>query len=103
MLLGVCGGVVNGTPLTKPTAELAAPMPCRFPGTRGGLLMTVVFIGVACDDWVATEDVLFDRVGEDGLIWLGCVRFVRGGGIDKGGGVAATGVDIDTIDEEEFR
>lgn len=36
-----------------------------FPDTSGGLEITVPCAGVAYEDWVAMEDVEFERVGED--------------------------------------
>lgn len=56
--LGVSGGVVKGTPVTLP--ELAAVIDGTLPLMRGGLLTT--------PDCVATEDVEFDLVGEDGRL-----------------------------------
>lgn len=55
--LGVSGGVVNGTPVTLP--ELAAVIDGTLPLMRGGLLTTT-------EGCVATEDVEFDLVGDDG-------------------------------------
>ena len=58
--LGVSGGVVMGTPVTFP--ELAAAIPGTLPPINVGFVMT------AADACVVTEDVLFDRAGEDGLM-----------------------------------
>lgn len=54
---GVSGGVVNGTPVTLP--ELVAVIDGTLPLMRGGLLTTT-------EGCVATEDVEFDLVGDDG-------------------------------------
>lgn len=61
-LLGVSGGVVMGTPTTL--AELVAAIPGTLPPIRVGLLITAE--GTA-EDWVATDEVEFDRAGECGL------------------------------------
>lgn len=65
VLLGVSGGVVNGTPVTLP--ELAAAMLGTLPEMRVGLLTTLVFGTVdVCVAWVAIDEAEFDRAGEDG-------------------------------------
>lgn len=66
VLLGVCGGVVIGTPETSPSPTLPAEIPGIVPPTRGGLLIIVPAAGVAYDACVAIEEVEFDRVGEEG-------------------------------------
>ncbi len=66
VLLGVCGGVVIGTPEMKPSPTLpAAVTPGIVPATRGGLLIIVPGAGVAYDACVAIEEVELDRVGEE--------------------------------------
>jgi predicted ABC-type sugar transport system permease subunit len=55
-LPGVSGGVVIRTPVTLP--ELAAAILGTLPPMRGGLFMI--------DACVATEDVEFDLVGDEG-------------------------------------
>ena len=57
---GVSGGVVMGTPVTFP--ELVAAMLGTLPPIKVGFVMT------AADACVVTDDVLFDRAGEDGLM-----------------------------------
>lgn len=59
-LLGVSGGVVMGTPVTLPV--LAADMLGTLPPIKVGFVITAV------DACVVTEEVLFDRAGEDGLM-----------------------------------
>ena len=71
-LLGVSGGVVNGTPVTLP--EFAAAMLGTFPVMSEGLLTTLVFGTV--DVWVAIEDAELDLAGEEG----------RGGAVDVDAG-----------------
>lgn len=61
VLLGVSGGVVIGTPAALP--ELAAVSVGTLPEMRVGLLTTPV--GTE-DDCVATDEVEFDRAGDDG-------------------------------------
>ena len=62
VLRGVSGGVVIGTPVTLP--ELAAVMPGTLPAMR----VALEIMGGA-DDCVATEEVEFDLVGDDGRPW----------------------------------
>lgn len=56
---GVSGGVVMGIPVTFP--ELAAAIPGTLPPIKVGFVIT------AADACVVTDDVLFDRAGDDGL------------------------------------
>ena len=56
---GVSGGVEMGTPVTLP--EFVAAMPGTLPPIRGGLVKT------AAETCVATDEVLFERAGDDGL------------------------------------
>lgn len=70
-LLGVSGGVVIGTPVTAP--ELAAARLGTVPPIKVGFDMT------AADAWVVTEDVLFERAGEDGLMLMNEAAVVLGG------------------------
>jgi hypothetical protein len=65
VLLGVCGGVVIGMPVMK--LRFPAAMPGIAPPTRVGLLI-IPPDGWANEDWVATEDVEFDLVGDEGRI-----------------------------------
>jgi hypothetical protein len=65
VLRGVCGGVAIGMPDMNPSA-FPATMPEMFPARSGGLLMTVPVGGFKNDDWVPTEEVEFERVGEEG-------------------------------------
>lgn len=74
MLRGVCGGVEMfvanpANKLEPPLVELpVAAIPGTLPPpTRGGLL-TMVPVGTASEDCVATEEVEFDRVGLEGRI-----------------------------------
>jgi hypothetical protein len=80
VLRGVCGGVVMGIPVMKlifPAAMLGIDPP-----TSVGLLI-IVPAGWANDDWVATEDVEFDLVGEEG-------RMLELAATGAGGGEGAT-------------
>lgn len=70
-LLGVSGGVVIGTPVTL--AELVAAILGTVPPMSGGLLIT------AAEDWVAIEEVLFDRAGDEGLMLTNETLVVAGG------------------------
>jgi hypothetical protein len=64
-LRGVSGGVVNGTPVTLP--EFAAAIPGTLPEIRVGLVTTPAAGTVlACVVTVATDEVEFDLVGDDG-------------------------------------
>jgi hypothetical protein len=63
VLLGVCGGVVIGIPPIK--FILPAAIPGIDPPTSVGLLM-IDPAGWAKDDCVATEEVEFDLVGDEG-------------------------------------
>lgn len=56
LLAGVSGGVCIGMPVTLP--ELVAAMLGKLPLIKGGLFIA--------DAEVATDDVEFDRAGEDG-------------------------------------
>jgi hypothetical protein len=85
VLRGVCGGVVIGMLGIKPRG-LPAPTPEMFPARSVGLLMIVPAAVLAYEAWVATEEVEFDRVGEDGRL---------GGPAGAGGGDGAT----DKLDE----
>jgi hypothetical protein len=59
-VLGVSGGVVIGTPATLP--EFVAATVGNVPATKDG---GFVAAGIN-DDWVATDDVELDRVGDGG-------------------------------------
>jgi hypothetical protein len=65
--------------------EVVAVMDGMLPATRGGLLITVADCG-AKDDWVAIEEVEFDRVGEEGWPEVVIVSGLGGGdgAIDMG-------------------
>ena len=66
VLRGVWGGVVIGMLGMKPSG-LPATTPEILPARSGGLLMTgPAARGFAYDDCVPTEDVEFDRVGDEG-------------------------------------
>lgn len=65
VLRGVWGGVVIGMLGMNPSA-LPATTPEILPARRGGLLMNVPVGGLTYDACVPTEDVEFERVGEEG-------------------------------------
>jgi hypothetical protein len=70
-LLGVSGGVVIGTPVTLP--ELVAAMLGTAPPMRVGFVITAV------EAWVVTEEVLFERAGDEGRILTKEAEVVGGG------------------------
>lgn len=63
--IGVCGGVVKGTPATLATPD--AEMLGTLPRVGVGLLKTVIEVaadgGGVCRDEVATDEIELDRVG----------------------------------------
>jgi hypothetical protein len=85
VLRGVCGGVVMGILGMNPKG-LPATTPEMFPASSGGLLMIVPAAALAYEACVPTEEVEFDRVGEEGR---------AGGPAGAGGGDGAT----DMLDE----
>jgi len=83
--IGVCGGVVHGSP---PKDGLAAATLGTLPMVGVGLLM------IACDDSVAIEDIEFDRVGLGGGGGAGEAGNGNAGvgGLSNDGGADAVGV-----------
>ena len=59
--------------------------------------MIVLEAALICEDDVALEGPLLERVGDDGRIWFGWLAWPVDGGDE-----AAAGVLIDTTEEEEF-
>lgn len=85
-------------PSPCPKLELAAVMLGTFPETRVGLLMIVVDVvelefgfGGAKDDCVAMEEVLLERVGEEGR------AEPPKEAVDSGGGEGATAIGFEGV------
>lgn len=89
--MGVCGGVVQGSPL-KDGFELA---PAATPGTLPSV--GVGLLPMACEDSVAIEEIEFERVGlggrggagdaEGGMVGGGCLSKDAGADVAVGVGV----------------